>query len=84
MAISSLHLFCRVIDNFGDIGVCWRLARQLAAEYQLAVTLWVDELASFHRICRAIDPTLPQQTVGTVSVRHWSDPFPDIAAQQVP
>ena len=23
-------LFCRVIDNFGDIGVCWRLAADLA------------------------------------------------------
>ena len=24
-------LFCRVVDNFGDAGVCWRLARDLAA-----------------------------------------------------
>lgn len=34
MALASAlrwDLFCRVIDNFGDIGVCWRLARQLAA-----------------------------------------------------
>ena len=22
-------VFCRVIDNWGDIGVCWRLAAQL-------------------------------------------------------
>ncbi|XOT98120.1 elongation factor P maturation arginine rhamnosyltransferase EarP, partial [Alcaligenes pakistanensis] len=28
----SIDLFCRVIDNLGDIGVCWRLARQLAAK----------------------------------------------------
>ncbi|MFQ6691327.1 elongation factor P maturation arginine rhamnosyltransferase EarP, partial [Bordetella pertussis] len=21
-------IFCRVIDNLGDIGVCWRLARR--------------------------------------------------------
>lgn len=73
-----------MIDNFGDIGVCWRLARQLADEYQLAVTLWVDDLASFHRICLAIDPTLPQQPAGAVCVRHWSDPFPAIAPQQIP
>ena len=51
----TVHLFCRVVDNFGDIGVCWRLARQLAGEYCAAVTLWVDDLASFQRICRAID-----------------------------
>jgi uncharacterized repeat protein (TIGR03837 family) len=29
-------VFCRVIDNFGDIGVCWRLARQLAGERRCA------------------------------------------------
>ncbi|MFX8262404.1 elongation factor P maturation arginine rhamnosyltransferase EarP, partial [Acinetobacter baumannii] len=27
-------VFCRVIDNFGDIGVCWRLATQLAGQGQ--------------------------------------------------
>ncbi|MFN3587309.1 MAG: elongation factor P maturation arginine rhamnosyltransferase EarP, partial [Moraxellaceae bacterium] len=32
-------LFCTVIDNYGDLGVCWRLARQLAAEHGVAVTL---------------------------------------------
>jgi len=39
-------IFCRVIDNYGDVGVCWRLARQLAAEHGLAVRLWVDDLAA--------------------------------------
>src|SRR5690606_8677707 len=39
-------IFCRVVDNYGDIGVCWRLARQLASEYRLQVRLWVDELAA--------------------------------------
>jgi hypothetical protein len=24
-------LYCRVVDNFGDIGVAWRLAAELAA-----------------------------------------------------
>jgi uncharacterized repeat protein (TIGR03837 family) len=35
-------IFCRVIDNFGDIGVCWRLARDLAARGQ-AARLWLDD-----------------------------------------
>ena len=35
-------IFCRVIDNYGDAGVCWRLARAL---YQAGeqVRLWIDE-----------------------------------------
>ena len=39
------HLFCAIVDNLGDIGVCWRLARQLVAEHGVAVTLWVDQWA---------------------------------------
>ena len=35
-------IFCKVIDNHGDIGVCWRLAAQLAARGE-AVRLWVDD-----------------------------------------
>ncbi|HEY9028466.1 MAG TPA: elongation factor P maturation arginine rhamnosyltransferase EarP, partial [Burkholderiaceae bacterium] len=35
-------VFCRVIDNFGDIGVCWRLACNLAERGQ-RVRLWVDD-----------------------------------------
>jgi uncharacterized repeat protein (TIGR03837 family) len=35
-------LFCRVIDNFGDIGVCWRLAADLASRGE-QVRLWTDD-----------------------------------------
>lgn len=38
-------LFCQVIDNHGDLGVCWRLARELAARGQ-RVRLWVDDGAA--------------------------------------
>lgn len=35
-------VFCRVIDNYGDIGVCWRLSLELAARGD-TVRLWVDD-----------------------------------------
>lgn len=35
-------LFCRVVDNFGDAGVCWRLAADLAARGH-GVRLWIDD-----------------------------------------
>jgi uncharacterized repeat protein (TIGR03837 family) len=35
-------IFCRVIDNFGDIGVCWRLAAELGRRGQ-TVRLWTDD-----------------------------------------
>ena len=44
MNIESLRwdIFCHVVDNYGDIGVCWRLASQLAGRGQ-SVRLWVDD-----------------------------------------
>ncbi len=38
-------IFCKVIDNFGDIGVCWRLSADLAARGE-QVRLWVDDASA--------------------------------------
>lgn len=44
-ALLHWDVFCRVIDNHGDLGVCWRLASRLAALGQ-TVRLWVDDAAA--------------------------------------
>ena len=38
-------IFCRVVDNFGDIGVCWRLCADLSARGE-QVRLWVDDASA--------------------------------------
>lgn len=77
------HLFCKVIDNFGDIGVCWRLARQLVAQHQKAVTLFVDDLTSFKPLCPALNPGLAEQTLEGVQVRHWTQPLVQVTPGDV-
>ncbi|WP_036168454.1 elongation factor P maturation arginine rhamnosyltransferase EarP [Massilia sp. 9096] len=68
----TLAIFCKVVDNFGDIGICWRLARQFHAEHGLDVTLWVDDLASFQRIWPSVLVGADRQQVEGVTVRHWA------------
>jgi uncharacterized repeat protein (TIGR03837 family) len=68
---ASLAIFCKVVDNYGDIGICWRLARQLQREHGIAVTLWVDDLRSFQRLCPEVVPGAEVQQVAGVVVRHW-------------
>ncbi len=67
----KIDLFCRVIDNYGDIGVCWRLARQLVAEHGCQVRLMVDDLASFRVIAPEIDATAAVQSLHGVDVIAW-------------
>ncbi|MFO1387611.1 elongation factor P maturation arginine rhamnosyltransferase EarP [Cellvibrio sp.] len=67
-------IFCRVVDNFGDIGVCWRLARQLAVEYPFQVRLWVDEISALTKIWpNAVHQE--QQELEHVDVRIWHENF---------
>jgi len=80
----SLAIFCKVVDNFGDIGICWRLARQLRCEHGVDVTLWVDDLASFRRICPQVDAGADPQTVEGVTVRHWRGQDGAFTANQIP
>jgi len=59
-------LFCAVVDNLGDIGVCWRLARQLAAEHRAEVRLWVDDLTTFRQLAPELDVEAPSQKLGEI------------------
>ena len=75
LAGARCDIFCNVIDNYGDAGVSWRLALQLANEQGLRVRLWVDDLLSLARLCHAIDPALESQLCKGVEVRHWAVAF---------
>ncbi|MNH12952.1 hypothetical protein D3C79_725060 [compost metagenome] len=68
---ATWDIFCTVVDNYGDIGVTWRLARQLVAEHGLAVRLWVDDLNAFVPLCPAADAGAAQQWQQGVDVRAW-------------
>jgi uncharacterized repeat protein (TIGR03837 family) len=77
-------IFCRVVDNFGDAGVCWRLARILAREHGLAVTLWIDVPAALAHVDPGLDPSRDVQRLAGFTLRRWTEPFPDLSAAEVP
>lgn len=64
-------IFCKVVDNFGDIGVCWRLARQLQTEHAIDVRLWVDDFQVAQRLIPTLDRTAKIQQIEGVYVGHW-------------
>lgn len=68
-------IFCRIVDNFGDIGVCWRLAKQLSAEYELDVRLWIDDLVSARKLLPALNADMQKQTQQGVEICRWQSAF---------
>ena len=76
-------IFCTIVDNFGDVGFCWRLARQLVNEHGLEVRLWVDDLAIFSRIAPTIDVDEERQWLQGVEIYYWRQPFARIKPADV-
>lgn len=52
---AAWDIWCRVIDNHGDLGVCWRLACELAAR-GLQVRLYADDAAALAWMAPAGQP----------------------------
>lgn len=60
----TIDILCKVVDNFGDIGVVYRLARALSElDAGLKLRIVVDDLGAFRALAPEIDPEKPVQTV---------------------
>ena len=82
-AMRTWDIFCNVVDNYGDIGIAWRLARGLTRERGLDVRLWVDDLRAFQRIWPLVDVDAERQVCEGVTVCAWRTPFAPAEPAQV-
>ena len=64
-------IFCKIVDNYGDIGVCWRLSQQLAHEHNLTIRLLIDDMASAKKIITNLDISKQSQLINGVQVCVW-------------
>ena len=70
-------IFCTIIDNHGDLGVSWRLSRQLRDAGQ-RVRLWVDDASALHWMA----PTAQQEP--GIEVRPWAEASQTSTLQDLP
>jgi uncharacterized repeat protein (TIGR03837 family) len=68
-------IFCRVVDNYGDVGVSWRLARQVAREHGKTVRLYLDDLTVLAKLRPEIDAAYDLQRLDGVQVARIGKPF---------
>lgn len=65
-------IWCRVIDNFGDAGVAWRLARSLKREYGWCVTLIIDKPETLAAFVPEVDAAGDACTALGIRVMRWN------------
>ena len=70
-ALKRWDVFCKIVDNFGDIGVCWRLAQQLHMEHGLQVSLWIDDLNAAQSIIASLNVEKNHQICDGISIEKW-------------
>ncbi len=69
----QITVLCKVVDNFGDIGVVYRLSKQLKKlNPENSINLVVDNLVSFNKICSFVHCDVPEQEVEGLRVFDWN------------
>lgn len=75
LRFASIDIFCTVIDNYGDIATCWRLARALHRRHHLQVRLWVDDLVALQALLPETQLNTNQQLIENILICDWKTPF---------
>ena len=63
-------IFCRVIDNFGDAGVTWRLSKRLD-DLGFPTTLVIDSLDTLSKLVPDLIPENPHSIVRNIRIIDW-------------
>ena len=64
-------IFCQIVDNYGDAGVCWRLARSLTSLHGQEVRIFCDDLQTLNLLASGIDPKIK----GRIDLQPWEASF---------
>jgi uncharacterized repeat protein (TIGR03837 family) len=51
-------IFCQIVDNYGDAGICWRLARSLSSLHGQEVRIFCDDLPTLNLLASGVDPEI--------------------------
>lgn len=67
----KIDIFCHVVDNLGDIGVCWRFCKALVRDHGCYVRLFVDDFTAFAKLEPMLDKTRDMQHIEGVELFRW-------------
>ena len=54
-------IFCQIVDNYGDAGICWRLARSLSSLHGQEVRIFCNDLPTLNLLASGSNEALSHQ-----------------------
>ena len=60
-------IFCQIVDNYGDAGVCWRLARSLTSLHSQDIRIFCDDLPTLNLLASGVDPEIKRR----IDIQPW-------------
>jgi uncharacterized repeat protein (TIGR03837 family) len=60
-------IFCQIVDNYGDAGVCWRLARSLTSLHGQEVRIFCDDLPTLNLLASGVAPEIKRR----IDIQPW-------------
>jgi uncharacterized repeat protein (TIGR03837 family) len=64
-------IFCQIVDNYGDAGVCWRLARSLSSLHGQEVRIFCDDLPTLNLLASGTDRAIKEK----IDIQAWEASF---------
>lgn len=64
-------IFCQIVDNYGDAGICWRLARSLSSLHGQDVRIFCDDLPTLNLLASGVDESIKQK----IDLQPWGASF---------
>ena len=64
-------IFCQIVDNYGDAGVCWRLARSLSSLHGQQVRIFCDDLPTLNLLASGSDEALGRK----IDIQPWETSY---------
>ena len=64
-------IFCQIVDNYGDAGVCWRLARSLSSLHGQDVRIFCDDLPVLNLLASGVEESIKSK----IDLQPWEASF---------
>ncbi len=72
--MTDITILCKVVDNFGDIGFVWRLAKNLHENFSdYKIRIVIDNLSAFKNLCPQVELNLSEQEILGIKIFSWSE-----------